>query len=806
MYNFKLAFRNLYRNKLTSIALLFSLCVGFVAYIAISSYVIYEKTYDRYIPEYNQIQRIVTEIYSNSELIIKAPQCERILGEAMVEKFPDVLSSGYLCQTSNPQYKIDENIFTNENVYHASPGLLNVLSIELTKKKKAEVLTEPYKIIISESTAKKYFGDKDPIGQTIFKYPAYEYEVEGAFKDLPKNTHFKAEMLLSFHDNMNLPPPLKDNWGETSFYTYIKTTKEAKLKDIEDEMNQLVYENKTSNFENTNSFHKYKLQALKDIHLKSDLKSELSINARNDYLNILFAVSLLILLASVFNYIYFTYTHIINNIKDMGIRKIFGITQKHLIKQFISESLLIHAIAISISFAICSLIERPIYNSLAIDIGLSFSSYSFWTVFIAIYILSSALTVIFPILMLQNKKPLELLSYKKEQKNFNISFRQIITVIQFVIVISIISLIIGIDKQVKYLMSKDKGLDISNNLVIKVPQFVRKSSRRINNPDAFEQELLKHSGISFISSCSAVPGDMLAFNFNATEKGKTNSIKPELYITDNSFLEIFNVNLIDGENFYADLNEDNTGCIINKTCLEKLGYQKPSEVIGRILNLNDESQMQKHNSQIVGVCNDFNFHSMKESPGPVILLNWTQNMLWGNYIVKINNSKDFDRINSFIETIFQKTFPNYPYEYFWLEDHYNKQYAQEQRLTLLLKLFVALTILISIINLFSMVWYSTLMRTKEIGIRKAVGASEFEIIKMFNFDFLKWILLASVIAFPISYYSLTKWLEAFAYKTNISWWIFVLSGLSAIILGALTISWQTFKVANLNPSNALRYE
>ncbi|MBU8892819.1 MAG: ABC transporter permease [Bacteroidales bacterium] len=806
MYNLKLIIRKLLRNKLTSFALLFSLCIGFVAYIAISSYVIYEKTYDRYIPEYESIYRINTEVYSNNELAIKIPQCERILGEAMVEKFPNVISSGFICKTNNPQYKIEENIFTTEKVYHASSGLPDVLSIEIIKSKRTQVLTEPYKVIISESTAKMYFGDKDPIGEIIFKYPGYEYEVEGIFKDMPKNTHFKADMFLSFHDNMRLPPPLKDNWGETSFYTYVKVNPNTHIKDLEAGINQIVYENKKSYFENSNSLNKYQLQALKDIHLKSNLKAEITTNGRNDYLNILLVVSLLILLASGFNYVYFTYTRVLSNIKDIGIKKVFGITRKNLVKQFLGESFLIHGIAISVSFIICSLIQQLLYNSLGVDISLSFNYFSFWAIFITIYTLSSILTVIFPILMFQNKKPLELLSYKKKQSKHKFSFQQLITVAQFVIIISMISIITGIDKQINFLISKDKGLDISGSLVLKVPQNLRKNSSRINNFSAFEQELLNYPGISLISSSSAVPGDLLAYNFYASEKGKPNSIKSALYITDKSFLEICKVQLLAGNNFFDDLNQENAGCIINKTCLEKLGYHNPSEAIGRVLNLNDESQMQSFEIPIIGVCNDFNFQSMKESPDPMILLNWTQNMLWGNYIVKINNSKDFDRTNSFIKNIFQKTFINYPYEYFWLEDYYNKQYAQEQRLTLLLKFFVVLTILISVINLFSMVWYSSIIRTKEIGIRKVNGATGIEIIKMLNTDSLKWILLASVIAFPISFYSLSKWLEGFAYKTNLSWWIFVLSGLFALTIGALTISWQTFKVANMNPANALRHE
>jgi len=806
MYNLKLIIRKLFREKLSTIALLFSLTVGFVAYIIISSYVIYEKNYDRYIQEYNNIYRIVTEIYSNNELVIKTPQCERILGAEMVTEFPNVFSSGFLSQTRNSQYKIDENIFTNENVYHASTGLFEVLSIEIIKSKKSEVLTEPYKVIISERIAKKYFGDKDPIGKIIFKYPGYEYEVEGIFKDIPKNTHFKAEMFLSFHDNMRLPPPLKDNWGETSFHTYIKTAKGARLKDVESRMNQLVYENKKSYFENTNSIHKYQLQSLKDIHLKSDLKGEISVNGSNNYLNILIVIAILILIASGFNYVYFSYTRILRNIKDIGVQKVFGIPKKRLVSQFLTESLLIHAIAIAISFIICSLIENTVYNHLNIDVSISFNSLKFWLGFIIVYLLSSVLTIIFPVLMVQRKRPLELLSYKRNGKNYKISIRQIITVIQFVIIISIISIIIGIDKQVNYLITKDKGLDISNNLVINVPQFIRKSSRRVNNFNAFEQELLKHPGISSTSSCFAVPGDILAFNFNASEKGKSNSIKPGLYVTDNSFLEIFKIELIEGENFHNDLNPENSGCIINKACLEKLGYQKPSEAIGRVLIIDDESQMQHHEIPIIGVCNDFNCQSMKKSPDPIILLNWGQDMLWGNYIVKLNNLKDFESINSFIKKRFLETFPNYPYEFFWLENHYNKQYTEDQKLTLLLKIFVLLTILISVVNLFSMVWYSTLMRTKEIGVRKVNGASVFVIIKMLNTDFLKWILLAAILAFPISYYILNKWLDGFAYKTTLSWWIFIVSGVFALIIGLLTISWHTYKVANMNPANALRHE
>lgn len=805
MYYLKLSFRKLFANKLTTIALLFSLCVGFISYIIISSYVVYEKSYDRHVLDYENIYRIVTEVYSNDKLEIEIPQCERILGQTMVEKFSTVIASGYLCHTNNSQYKFNEDLFSNENVFHASSELVDVLSVEIIQSKNSKVLNEPYKVIISEGIAKKYFGNENPIGEILFKYPGYEYEIEGVFKDLPNNMHFKADMFLSFHDNMRLPPPLKDNWGETSFYTYLRIDDYAILDNLEKEMNIIVWENKKSTFEKTNVINKYKLQALQDIYLKSNLKGELSKNGRNDYLNILIVISFLVLIASGFNYVYFSYTRVLKNVKDIGIQKVFGISKKNIIKQFLIESILIHAMAMVISFLACSLIANLIFAKLSIDIRLTMNNLMFWVGFGLVYILSSILTIIFPVLMVSQRKPLELLSFKLTGIN-KFSFRQIITIVQFVIIVTIISVIIGIDKQINFLINKDVGLDISNSIVVKTPQYIRKTSRRVNKPDVFEQELLKHPGIISISSCSSAPGDLLAFNFNAMEKGTSNSVKPALYITDSSFFELFNVKLIAGENFLEKYKDSKYSCIVNRTFVEKLGYRNPEDLLGRVLNLKDQSGMQNHDVPVCGVCCDFNFESMKEKPVPIVILNWTHDMLWGNYIVKLDGRHDFHAINSFISNKFNETFLNYPYEYYWLENHYNKQYREDYKLTLILKLFVLLTILISVINLFSMVRYSTMLRTKEIGIRKVNGASALEIIKMLSIDFLKWIVFASIIAIPISYYSLNHWLEVFAYKSIMSWWIFTISGVFALLLGLVTISWQTYRIAIMNPANALRYE
>lgn len=802
MYYFKQIFRSLYRNWLTTVALIFSLCVGFVAFIAISSYVMYENTYDRHFADYQNIYRIVNDEYSDQSLVMRKPLVERALGRTLVAEFPSVLASGFLCKTINPQCKIGENMFTDENVFHASSGLLDVLSIKIVKGKKEKYLTEPYQAIISESAARKYFGDKDPIGAKIFKYPAFEYEVVGVYKDLPKNTHFVADMLLSFHSSMHLPPPMLEDWGETNFYTYIKLNQNTNIEALERNIDKVVYEHKKTYFDQHNIISRYHLQPIKDIHLTSDLQEEIAQNVRKDYLNILFAVSLLLLLASWFNYVYFTYTRVISNVRDIGIQKVLGSTWEYLIKRYVTESLVINTVAVFLSFFVCELIRGAILNTLGVRISLSPNNGGFWITLLAIYLLSIALMGFLPVWMVQRRRPLELMDYRRVQKRGRFSLQHLITIAQFTLIVVVISAIIGIDKQISYLVSRNSGMDISDNLIVKVPQNLRKTSRLVSNFESFEHELQTHPDISVISNTSAVPGDALSYNFVASVKGMPNSVKAAIFITDTNFVQMYNVKLIGGTNF----TQETHGCIINISCLNKLGYQRPSEAVGRVLSLNDESSSQKFDVPIAGVCGDFNFQSMKSNPQPLIMLNWTQNMLWGYYAIKIDNWQNAGEVKSFVNQLFVKTFPNYPFEYFWLEDHYKKQYSEDLRLILMLKYLVLLAILVSAINLFSMVWYNTLLRRKEIGIRKVFGATAMIVVRMLNFDFLKWIVFASLIAFPISYFALSKWLERFAYQTALSWWIFVLSSVVALVIGVLTVIWQTVKVANMNPVDSLSQE
>ncbi len=239
-------------------------------------------------PDNENIYRVTTDVYNGSELNLSIPKCERGVSTFLPEEYPGIIAAGFITKTNNPQYKIEEEIFTDENIYHASQGFLDVFSVQLIQGKQSEILLEPYTAVISESAAKKYFGSLNPVGQVLFKYPAHEYVIQGVFQDIPDQAHFMADAFLSYHDDMNLPPPQKEQWGETGFYTYLKLSENADIDQIEKGINSLVTDNKGSYFEANNTLHHYQLQSLNDIHLHSNLKEELQTNSRAEYIYLVF--------------------------------------------------------------------------------------------------------------------------------------------------------------------------------------------------------------------------------------------------------------------------------------------------------------------------------------------------------------------------------------------------------------------------------------------------------------------------------------------------------------------------------------
>ena len=800
-YYLKTGLLSLRQNYKSTLFVILSLAIGLATFISVMGYVSYEQDFDKTIPGSDNIYRITTDIYSSGELKISTPMCERAVGDELAKNFPEVENAGYLVKVDKPHFKINEEIFNDENVFYASPGLLDVFSIHLAQGNKKEVLARPYTIIISESTSKKYFGDKDPIGQTIFKYPGFEYEVEGVFRDLPPQLHFQADMLMSFNDQMHLPPPLKAQWGETSFYTYLKMGQGIDINTFEQKINQLVEGHLKAYFDNNQVLHQYHLQALGSIHLFSHFDHEIQANARGDYLYILLVVSLLIVLASAVNYFYFASTTSMGQAKDNGIRRAVGADKKHLVWLSASTSIWVHLFVLALATSICFLAQPLIQSRYGIHINLSWANIKLWWGVLLILSISFLLGGVLPAVILNKKPSYMLLKWKYYQGQKNNPFRQWLVMSQFVIVIGILISIVAINKQVDFLLAKDSGLNLENKLVVKTPSNMRRTSGRINNIEAFENELLNHSGIDRISVGSTIPGNTVASNFTFSEESTGKNGKAGLIVGDENFIQTYDINLLAGTNFYPNSN----GCLINKKCLKDLGYTNVHDVIGKTINLSDESQWQKSSYKVLGLVDDFDFQSVKNETGSIIIVDWTENMVWGNYVVSLTQP-DYASVLPFIKEKFEQTFVNYPFEYLVLEDFYKGELKAENNLQGMLKVFVLIGMALGMINLYAMAWHNSLMRVKEIGIRKVNGAKISEILVMLNSSFVKWVLLAFVVACPISWYAMHLWLENFAYKTTLSWWVFALAGFLALGIALLTVSWQSWRAATRNPVEALRYE
>lgn len=778
--------------------MIFSIIIGIFTFIVLSSYIGYERSYDKYVNNHENIYRIYTEFCSPNGQVLTKPKSERGIGEILKEKHPEVKKSGFVGKLSSSNFRIDDDIFSEEYSFYASNSILDILNVTvLHNDDHSKLLNEPYKVLLSESFAHNFFGNDDPRGKMIFMYPAFNVEIQGVYKDFPKQAHFRPQMLFSFDKNMRLPPPVLDKWGAAEFYTYLELNDGTDIKKIEDNMNQLVSSEKRHYFESTGTVHKYHLQPLTEIHTKSHLSEELSENIQNSYLNILLAISVLIVILAGFNYVYFAYTRMAKNSLKLGLQKLLGADKQNILVSFVLESFIIHVVALACSIILVILMKGYLLNNLGFSLGFSLANHSFWIGFTIVFLISIFLNGFIPFYTLNRNNCLRLIN-----NNSKSTLRMYLTVVQFVTLIAIIGVIIGIDIQIKYLINKDKGYDIDHVIAIAVPKNISRESRLVKNLNAFDNDLMNYPGIEMLTSTNIIPGDLPPYNYSFTEVGKSSGGKAGIIIADSSLLSNYNIKLLAGRNFTDNKRTDNFPCMINMKTLKNLGYEKPEEAVGRLLSLDEESGMISYTTEIVGVCSDFDFVSMFETPHSLILVNWT-NMLWGYYVIKVNENYNKADVISYVKERYNATFDNFPFQYYYVDDYFNQQFKDEIHLNLILKHFVILACIIAFINLLSVTWFSTSSRSKEIGIRKVFGATISEVVVLLNVSIVKWIALSFLIAIPIIWVALGEWLKSFAYRINMDPVILLLPGVAALVISFITISFITYSLAKKDPVESI---
>ncbi len=781
------AYRNIMRNKVHSFINIFGLAIGMSCCLVILLFVQYEMSFDKF--------------HKNADTIFREWQVLHLpmgdweysttysdWAELMKNDFPEILDYARIRDYPAPIRSLDRNKNLDIESMFVDPSFLKIFSFQLISGDANTALNDPTSVLITESTAKKLFGNSDPIGQTIIYNNDTGLKIAGVMKDVPDNSHIQFDLLLPFK---SIKPVMKGSAAVAKLvHTYFLFRNPGDAKKVEKQLPKFLInhfgEQKAKRFD-------LYFQALTDIHLKSDLKQELSKNSDIKYSIFLSIIAFAILLISCFNFMNLTSAKVFNRAKEVGTRKVFGAQKGNIFRQFLVESVMQSGFAIIFSFAIVQILLE-VFNKFG-GVNLRFNlaeNYILIIGSISIALFTGIFSGSYPALYLSFFKPINIL--KGEKISGNPFIRKILVVTQYAVSTTFLIGTLIVLWQMNYVTNKDLGFDKKN--IVEIPYIADKSLK--DNIDVFSNELLRNPNITAVSSCSVSPGKERLF-MPVEVGGSGGNEKPlaSINMIDENYFPLLNVKFIEGRNFHGNSTAElDHSVIINKSAVKAFGLKSP---IGKSISI----ELFEEKGTIVGVVDDFNFETLKQEMRPHIFIDTKLNR--GQLLIRISGANQAETIK-YIEQKWNEFSPNYSFNYRFVEDEINAQYAEETKTKNVADFASVLTLLLASFGLFGLASFNTEKRTKEIGIRKVLGSTTIGIFYLLVKDFVKLILIANLIAWPAAYYFMTNWLGNFAYKVPLNSLPFILGSLITLSIALLTISYHSIKAATSNPVKALRYE
>jgi putative ABC transport system permease protein len=795
---FNLTIRNLKSNKGYFIINLLGLTIGITSFILIVLWIKAETSYDKFHKNANNIYRVDYLLYEEGILEQHSASGSTGVGKEIKNMFPEVEGYTRFYRTES-LVKYGDKTFKERNILYAQSSFFNLFSFPLTDGKPDSSLLAINHAVITEETARKYFGDENPLGKMITLDGASDFEVTGIVRSIPANSHFKFDILVSYENLIKSSRYWDNSWVSERVYSYILLTPGADAKALEAKLPQIPEAFIGKFMKEAFFLLEYKLVKLTDIHLHSSISNELEVNGNYRSVVSLGIVALLVLLIAFINYINLATSRSIERAHEVGIRKVTGASKRDLVFQFLTESALLNLIALIVSITgvllLLPFFKQVMQSPLQIDylmvlllfIILLVSGSLFTGLLPAIYISRFA-----PGLVLKGKNPTEA-GWISRLKNYLVVF-------QFAISIVLIIGTITIFRQVNFMRNHDLGFNMDGLVVFDGPRILRANTYEsyMKTLESFKNEIIAISGVNSITASSNVPGTEIKNSrvFGVPVEGRNTEKRIDVYYIDNHFFDTYGITLLAGDNYNASIEEESNKIIINESALPYYGFEDPVSTVGKILRSG------KQEVTIKAIVNDFNQQSLKELPSPIAFFNQPANIF---YTVKVNMT-GIDHLLPELEKIWTSHYPGNPFNYFFLDDFYDEQYRADQRFSGLFLASSILAIIIACLGLSGLSAYSISRRTKEIGIRRTNGARIDQVMVLLNKDFVKWVAIAIVIASPVAWFVMDKWLQNYAYRIGISWWIFILSGAIAVAIALFTVSWQSWKGAIKNPVEALRYE
>lgn len=805
---FKIAWRNLMKYKFISFINLFGLTIGLTCCLLITTYVLNELSYDRYNKNAENIYR-VTRTFKNAAGVVslKLSTISPPFGYYFPTDFPEIKKMTRLLGAGTLPFKYKDKIIAENNVYFADENLFNVFTLKTLEGNPQTALKDPFSAMLTEEVAKKYFGNEDPVNKVIKINNQFDVKVTGIYKGFPENSFMHPDVLLSFNTLKDSAvygeKNLENNWGNNSFFTFIVLPDHYNTKKLIARFPAFLDKRMAGNYapNQPSKMTELGLQKLTDIHLYSHTDFEAEPNGDINKVYIFSAIALFILLIACINYMNLSTARSSLRAKEIGIRKVIGARKKELIYQFLSESVLLTWSAILIAFVLLYY-SLPWLNQVSGQ-QLSINILLKWQVLIPLFLTPFIIGIVsglYPALFMSSFQPVKTLKGLFKVDGGNLSFRKTLVVAQFTISIVLIITTIIVFQQLRYMQNTSLGYNKAH--IITLPYY-----NSINPQyDAFRNDLLQSPGIKEVTRSSRIPtGRLLDVNGATAMVG--NSMQPvtadiKYVTTDYDFIPTYGIHLVAGRNFSRDYGMDTSNFILNESAIKAIGWNSAQTAIGKDFKYGGTQ------GRIIGVMADFHFESLQHEIVPMILLNpptTRGNSSFNSLSIKLGGN-NLPAALAAVKNIWKKYLPELPYQYTFLDEKFNKMYQSEQRQETIFTVFSCIAIFIACLGLFGLSAFEITQRVKEIGVRKVLGANVSSIVTLLSKDFLKLVLLATIIAFPIAWFAMSRWLQGFAYRINIHWWVFLLSAFLALIIALVTVSFQAIKAALANPVESLRSE
>jgi putative ABC transport system permease protein len=790
----KITLRNIKRHKVFSFINIAGFAIGMAVCLLILIYVRHELSYDKYHKDEERVYRIVLDSRTQTANRIFAP-ITAMVAPTLKNDYPQVEQAARSLITSSRLVRRDNTFFYEERFMYADPELFDVLTIPFIQGNSQKALTRPRTLVISERMSLKYFGYSNPIGETI-EINNETFEITGIVVNSPENTHLKYDLIASMEtlngwEEMN-------NWYSTMFYTYLKLRPNVNVEEFSQQVSNLSDKYVGEKLKEWGNTDHYFLQPISSIHLHSHIRYEAEPSGNPLYVTIFSFVGLFILLIACLNFMNLSTARSTNRAKEVGMRKVVGAKRFQLISQFLGESLFVSLISLGFSMVIAKF-AIPIIDNVT-GIALDFNQLLNFVVLISLIvgsILVGLAAGVYPALVLSAFRPTATLKRGLRSGSRDFAMRNVLVVVQFSISVVLIVGTLIMARQFNFMKNQHLGFEKEQKLVLPLRGGISIQENYETVKDLFS----KHPSISDASVSSTVPGRGVS-NFGVSlvgEEDRKNQSMFHMYF-DHDFVPDYGIEMVAGRAFQKDMSTDIAGAfLINEATVIAFGWSSPEEALGKRLQTGFGGRV----NPIIGVTKNFHYRGLQTNVEPLVMEFLPEMFRYITLSIDISN---LNETLAFTESQWKSMYPNNPFENFFLDTYFDQQYRSDEQVGRIFGIFTILGLFIACLGLLGLASFTAESRTKEIGIRKVLGASVPCIVTMLTKQFTKWVLLANCLAWPVAYYIMTRWLKNFAYRTDIDLFIFVLSGLLVLGVALLTVSYQSIRAATINPAESLRYE